>query len=277
MNVTMYRPPSGKVESFINHLSEVLDNDQQAGGKEFIIFGDFNINYRAKKSVDTHKLTSWQHKYGLIQHVKGCTRSSQKSSTMLDLIFTSMSYCSAAGVLDLYISDHQPVYLVKKKDKDKRGRVCFKGRSYINYTKDLLSDCLTNVIKESFRDELDPNRCWDLMENFLIAFLNEHCPVKTYRSRVNTPAWISHDIVVLSKDRDKAWELAKKTGNDRDWALARRLRNWTNNAIKEAKSDFIRDELANNRADPKKFWRNIKEVLPDQASGKIDLKKHLDQ
>ena len=34
---------------------------------------------------------------------------------------------------------------------------------------------------------------------------------------------------------------------------------------------YIQDELDNNVSDPKKFWRNIKNVLPDQKSGNVSL------
>ena len=141
----------------------------------------------------------------------------------------------------------------------------------INYSKDLLSDALTNDIKSSFRREEDPNACWDHMGDFLNSFLDEHCPIKTFRSKENTPAWVTRDIIILAKDRDRAWKVAKTTGLEEDWARARQLRNWANNATKAAKADFIQGELKNNASDPKKFWRNIKDVLPDKGGGGVNI------
>ena len=112
----------------------------------------------------------------------------------------------STGVVDLHISDHQPVYLVRKKDRDNRPKVCFRGRSYRNYSKELLSDSLTHEIKEKFRQVTDSNACWDM---------------------------ITHYIISLSKDRDSAWARAKLTNNDDDWAVARRLKNWANNSVKD--------------------------------------------
>ena len=62
------------------------------------------------------------------------------------------------------------------------------------------------------------------------------------------------------------------TNSDQDWELAHRLRNWANNAVKSAKSDFINRELDDNKSDPKKFWQNIREVLPALKAGNIDIK-----
>ena len=234
--------------------------------------GDFNINFLSKKDDDTKKLLSWQNKYGLSQLIKSHTRVAKKSRSLIDLVMTNVEYCSDAGVINLHISDHQPIYLIKKKSKDNRPTICFKGRSYAKYSKDRLSDALTNDIKGGFRRVGNPNECWDLMESFLMGFLDNVCPIKTFRSKDNTPPWITHDIITLSRDRDTAWATAKTTDSEEDWELARRLRNWTNNSIKAAKADYLRAELEQNKKNPKTFWRNIKHVLPEQSSGVINIK-----
>ena len=69
------------------------------------------------------------------------------------------------------------------------------------------------------------------MENFLVAFLDEHCPIKTFRSKEKKTPWISHDIITLSRDRDRAWGIAKGSNSEADWEVARRLRNWSSNAL----------------------------------------------
>ena len=268
----LYRPPSGSVKSFTECLTNICEDEQNIMAKEVVFLGDFNINYLSKKADDTKNLISWQTKMGLSQVIKSHTRVSQKSKSLIDLIITDIEHCAAAGVINLHISDHQPVYLIKKKARDLRSRESFKGRSYIHYTKELLSDALTNEIKRGFRETENPNECWDMMENFLVEFLDTNCPIKTFRSKEKTPAWISHDIITLSKDRDVAWAKAKLTNTNEDWALARRLRNWANNSVKAAKADYVANELTESRNNPKTFWRNIKSVLPDQASGQINIK-----
>ena len=114
-----------------------------------------------------------------------------------------------------------PVVLIKKKKKDSRENICFGGRGFINYSKDRLSDSLTNATKEIFRSTYDPNECCDLMQTFLEDFLDQTCPRKTFQSRGKAPAWITHNIITLSNN---------------------------------------------------KFWCNIKDVLPDQGSGSIEIK-----
>ena len=81
---------------------------------------------------------------------------------------------------------------------------------------------------------------------------------------------------MLSKHRDRAWNKAESTNNEADWENARRLRNWANNTITAAKTASIQHKL-NNNVNAKRFWFDIKEVLPDQSGGLIDIQNQLTQ
>ena len=59
-------------------------------------------------------------------------------------------------------------------------------------------------------------------------------------------------MILMGKDRDRAWKIARTSNNAVDWENARRLRNWANNTTKTAKADYLQNELNNNVADPKK-------------------------
>ena len=143
----IYWPPNGSVSKCLEGLDNLLEKETDLHLKDLILLGDFNLNISSKLNAETKKLVQWQNRKGLSQLIKSSTRSSRRSATTIDLIFTSMNDCTNCGVLDLHISDHQPVYAIKKRVKDNRPKVFFKGRTYVNYNKDLLSDCLTNDIK----------------------------------------------------------------------------------------------------------------------------------
>ena len=266
----MYRPPNGSVENFVSLVSEKLEEGDNLGRDELICLGDFNINYK-RTSPEKKKLVVWQHRFGLTQLINSNTRCAKSSRSMIDLIFTNMDHCSTSGVINLNISDHLPVYVIKKKIRDTRSKVCFKGRTYLTYNKDTLSDELTHQIRNGFLNGADPNECWDNMEKFLVSFLDKHCPLKTFRTKEKSPPWVTHDIIIMAKDRDRAWETARASDREVDWAVARQLRNWTNNTVKEAKAHYVKEELRTNASDPKKFWRNIKNVLPNPSSNNINI------
>ena len=266
----IYRPPGGSVDRFVDLVSAQIEAEDNLARDEIICMGDFNINYK-RTSPDKKKLVAWHHRFGLKQLVNSDTRCAKSSRSMIDLIFSDMDHCYSSGVVNLHVSDHQPVYLIKKKIKDIRHKTSFKGRTYRAYNKDLLGDELTRVIKDSFISSDDPNVCWDRMDNFLAGFLNKYCPIKTFRTKVSSPAWVNHEILTMAKDRDRAWKVAKLTDREEDWIIARQFRNQVNNSIKTAKAHYIQEELHNNAANPKKLWRNIKDVLPDPSSNNINI------
>ena len=68
-----------------------------------------------------------------------------------------------------------------------------------------------------------------------------------------------------------AWDRALISGSDEDWTMARYLRNVTNNSVKAAKANYVKNELETNKSEPKKFWMNIKSVLPDAKTGTINI------
>ena len=53
------------------------------------------------------------------QLIKDYTRVTQTSRTMIDLIFSDCSHISCSGEMNINLSDHLPIYLIKKKERGK--------------------------------------------------------------------------------------------------------------------------------------------------------------
>ena len=75
------------------------------------------------------------------------------------------------------------------------------------------------------------------------------------------------------KFKDSLLKKAKRTKRAHDWEQARKTRNAVNTQVRKAKADFIKNKLLTHAGDHKKFWHDIKEVIPDSTSNtKISLK-----
>lgn len=61
--------------------------------------------------------------------------------------------------------------------------------------------------------------------------------------------------------RDKSLRKARKTNENNDRAIYRRLRIWCNNKIKKAKATFQKTTLTENIGNTQKFWKTIKSVF----------------
>ena len=162
-------------------------------------------------------------------------------------------FVSCSGTLELFISDHQPIYLVHKKGRDARGSVGFTGRSYRHFDKQAFMDTLSDLNWAEFYNIADPGKAWLFIRSQLI--LNKMCPLRKFSIKSYRPDWMSNELIEQIKDRDYFYPKAKRTGDSDAWNIAKYLRNATNSNIGQAKRDFILDELRLNEKKKKKNGR----------------------
>ena len=111
----IYRPPAGQLKNTLTLLNKNISTFNLSE-KEIFLLGDFNVNYKNKSSPKYKKLFFFQKAKNLSQLIKTDTRITKNSSTILNLILTKASYIRHSGTLDTFISDHQPIFLLKKKE-----------------------------------------------------------------------------------------------------------------------------------------------------------------
>ena len=107
----VYRPPSGNAETFCNTLSSTMEDIGNASNKDIFILGDFNINYLDKNDTGFKALHQLELNTGLKQLIDSPTR----GRNIIDLVYTNSQDVANAGVLDLNISDHDLIFVSKKK------------------------------------------------------------------------------------------------------------------------------------------------------------------
>ena len=257
----VYRPPSGKLDKAISYLNECVGT-LDLGKMEIFILGDLNINYKNRSSREFKKIKFFNQANGLTHLITTTTWNTDKSKSLLDLILTNSKYVSASGTLEHFISDHQPIFVVKKKSRDVRPTVEFQGRSYRNFDKSTFRKDLTNHDWGCFYSLTDVGEAWDHLLNRIILTLDAMCPVRTFKIKNYRPEWITNELVEQIKDRDYFYKKAKTDNTEDAWNIAKHLRNVTNANIRSAKKDFVVDKLNNCNADCKKFWHTIRTVIP---------------
>ena len=65
-------------------------------------------------------------------------------------------------------------------------------------------------------------------------------------------------------ERDSFLRKTRKSGSEVDWCTYRRLRNQVSNRIKIEKLSYQRNEIQDNLANPKSFWRAMKSIFPNK-------------
>ena len=134
--ISVYRPLSGLIQPFSNHLIQLSDELAIHRKYDVICGGDLNIDYR-RCSPNKKVLKVLENRFGLSQMITDKTRPLY-SDAIIDQIFTNNPGFMKAGTLDLNVSDHLPVYIVRKKIKAKPINSEFVGRTYKHYNREIL-------------------------------------------------------------------------------------------------------------------------------------------
>ena len=68
------------------------------------------------------------------------------------------------------------------------------------------------------------------------------------------------------KERDRLLKVYQRTKQERDKKEMRKFRNLVNISIKNARADFVKDQLETHKDDPKKFWKELNTLIPNSKA-----------
>ena len=178
-------------------------------------------------------------------------------NSTIDLILTNSEHISVSGVLNMNVSDHETIFLTRKKKKEKFVTKFIDARSYVQYNKDQFQDRLLQLDWTDFYSLDSVNDLWDCFLTHVTHVADTLCPVKKVRikDKPEQDAWISHEILEMIQDKIRLQKttLASKIWDDIDRAKV--ASNETKAAVRNARSDYIKDNLETHRNDPQKFWK----------------------
>ena len=107
---------------------------------------------------------------------------------------------------------------------------------------------------------------WEIMIDRIKNVIDLLCPVKTFKFSDNKPKWLTNDIILLMRERDRCLRKFTKSKLEQDKISMRKARNLSNLAVKKAKSEYIKEQLETYKNDPKKFWKHIASIIPNKKS-----------
>ena len=268
----VYRPPQGDVKKAMKTLDTTIKNIHTPR-KELFILGDFNIDYKNTGSAKYRELLFLQKANNLKQHIKTTTRNTDKKRTLLDLVLTQAKYIKSAGTLDSFISDHQPIYIIKKKQREIWKPEKFEGRTYKNYDYAKFKEGLISRNWGEYFNNEDVEGKWQNLLNVIKEELDKLCPIKEHKISKMRPPYLTLELGDQMRERDYFYSKAKRTRDEDDWNIAKYLRNRVKSNIRVAKANYIKEQLNANENNPLKFWRTIRDVFPaDKNKNKLPVK-----
>ena len=224
-----------------------------------ILLGDFNVNMLNADSLEVRALNNFIiDPFELTQLVKSPTRITEKSSTLIDLMFVSKEEnvlfsgsCDAPG-----ISDHHFTYLAYNVKKEKFKPKIVKSRTFKNFDFEGFQRHAENINWESIIMVGDVNTKVTILENLINEALDPFAPVKTFTVRKpgGTP-WITEEIKEKMDLRDKAKDSFNKTGDTKFFDAFKILRNGVTSLSRKSMVKLFNDEINAKVKSSKDFYK----------------------
>lgn len=168
----LYKPPSAAVDSFLEALSDVLSK-VQTEQKESYIMGDYNMDLLKNKSnkqvsnfIDTFL------SYSFLPLINKPTRITSSSATLIDNIFCNCVHNNnfLNGILCTDISDHLPIFCIKKTIQQNEEKVKYVKKRIFNDSSINKSRVLVNNIE--WNNIIDITDCQQAFSKFQSHFTN---------------------------------------------------------------------------------------------------------
>ena len=172
-----------------------------------------------------------------------------------------------SGTLDMMMSAHQPIFVIKKKSREKREEAHFVGRSYEDFDIHSFKEGLCALDLDDIFEIDDPEEIWGNILGHIKDDLDMHCPIREFNIRNYKPEWVTPALLEQIRDRDYFYKKAKQNKSEDDWNIAKHLRNLANRNITKAKADFVINKLNRYKGDGGKFWKEILKVFPSKKNG----------
>ena len=250
----IYRPPEGNLNEAIELIEQAIKQIPNVTKYEILLLGDFNNDYTKRTTANPLK----QFAASLEP-----TRIAANTSKTIDLAFTNIKYCTKAGTLNYNISDHKPIYVIKKKPRNNNETSEHWGRTYRNYNTNEVTNTLISNDRTRALNTKDPNDCWAILQDWTQKAADKHCPLIKMDIRNKSAEYITNELIELQKDRDYFKQKADQTNDPGDIFIAKCMIRKARSEIRKAKSRYYKDQIDKNKQNPKKFWRTIEKIEPD--------------
>ena len=267
---TTYRPPQGSPKEFARHIENSLNQITNLDKIDVFILGDMNINYADPKNPGRKHIKRLEDLFGMKQLIKDPTRISPRLSSTIDLILTNSLHILNSGVLHMNISDHDVIFVNRKKKKERFVTTFIDARSYVHYDK---QDFQNQLLQQDWAEyyTLDTvDEIWDCFLTHVSNVADTLCPTKKIKikDKPEQDPWITHEILEMIQDKIRFQKLALVSKDIVDIGRAKAARNETKAAIKNARLNYIKDNLEIHRHDPQKFWKQINNLIPNNENSK---------
>ena len=253
--VSIYRPPSLNIDTFLNCLSNVLDF--YASYDRVIVMGDFNSDPK------TPALSNFLYDHNLFNHVHQNTCWKSSKGTCIDLILSNHKFSlQNTSTFETGLSDHHSlIYTILKTTFEKIPPKKIYYRSYKNFNHRQFNTILCSKLSEN--DIYEYNE----FETTFVSVLDRLAPTKSKIVRGNQKPHINKTLRKAIMTRSRLKSIANKTGNPEDLQAYKRQRNYIVSLNKKAKRMLFNNLDINPSPGHKQFWKVCNPLFGNKSTG----------
>ena len=172
---SIYRSPQANIKNFTDTLTDTINRLAVNESSDIFILGDFNVNYADSRNPARKNLTDFEALTGLKQLITQTTRFARSNST-IDLIYSNSDNVINSGTLHINVSDHEAIFVSRKKAREKFNIIESYGRSYVNYSKNEFQEQIRNLNWDILSHSTDVNEFWGIIEDNIRNTIENMCP-----------------------------------------------------------------------------------------------------
>ena len=271
---TVYRPPAANCNEFTNILCNVI-SELALRDTELILCGDFNMDlFNIDTHVPTAEFVYRLFSFSLSPVIAKPTRVTDHSATLIDNIFVDTALEYRAGIFSSDISDHFPIFIIKRNYfsiATKADAINISYRVINEGTLSHLRQILLSINLQSVTQELNNDIAFNLLSEYIYNSYNFTCPIvrkSVSAKRIKKP-WITENILSCIRLRN-AYSVLWKT-NRLPAHFYKQYRNNVTNMIRTAKQRYYSEKFNRVKDNIKGTWKLMNNILCPSKIGRFKV------
>ena len=272
----IYRPPNGCVDSFLDHINNMLSKLQRES-KSVYLMGDYNLNLLNTNHSKTSEFIETLFSYSFMPLINKPTRVTQTTATLIDNIF-----CNDVQAKDLFngvfctdISDHFPIFCICSEMNILKDKHIYKRR--INQRcMDKFQDKLDSVDWEGIKRINNCQEAFSQFHNVYLKYFDECFPLEKMKINYkNRKPWLTDSLKNSIKVKNKLYTIYMNNSNLYNKNKYIDYKKVLQKVMRRSERNHYNDILMKNKGNIKKSWELIREIINKTSSKSPNSKQIL--
>lgn len=273
--LTIYRAPKSNFSNFITKLNDIMEFlTHKYKNYNFVIVGDFNIDFKDHESNHFRQISDTLLIYGLDITIHDPTRITPHSSTCIDNIFTDIN-CNlyTAETVNYCLADHFGQHISINCNTKHIESPYYKYRVTSSTNLHELNSLLKNIswpIFDLSEDNVDVS--WNYFISTLKHQVNLTCPLKPkIKTSTPKPKWITTGIILSSLNLKKLYYLTAQFKLNSNLKLYyNKYKYIYRKVVRLAKKMNNCEQINKSNNKTKTVWKIINKTTKEKSSNIID-------